>query len=266
MTQREGRVWVGTGGWNYDHWSGLFYPQHLKQQQWLGFYAQKFNTVEITHTSLIMVPSVLDQWIAQVGTEFRFSIKVPLKISQVSGVTDPHGLIQRLAHQLQPLDGLHGPVLLQIPAALHKDLGMLRNFLDSMPLIQPLVLEFRHPSWYEPDVIDLLDQACVGFCIHDIPHAETPRVVTGGMIYMRFHGAARHEDWSYNRQQLRRSADWIRAHSRHARRVYAYFNNDTQAHAVYNAKQFRLQLALNRIPIVSIPPMRSSGHSATVHQ
>ncbi len=266
MIQRQGRIWVGTGGWNYDHWSGVFYPQPLKQQQWLGFYSQQFNTTEITHASLTMVPSVIDQWLQQVGPDFRFTVKVPLKISQINSIHEPNSLIQHLAQQLQPLNGIHGPVLLQIPAALEKDLGLLRHFLDNLPLIQPLVMEFRHSSWYEPDVIELLDQACVGFCIHDLPHAETPRVVTGGMIYLRFHGATRREDWAYTRQQLRQNADWIQAHRRQARRVYAYFNNDTQAHAVHNAKQFRMLLALNRIPIVTIPPKHSSGNSVVVHQ
>ena len=250
MTQREGRIWVGTGGWNYDHWSGRFYPRGLKQTQWLGFYDRQFNTVEITHASLMMVPSVLNNWIEQVGMGFRFSVKVPLKRSQIHHAGDPSGPIRRLSEQLRPLEGLLGPVLLQIPASQSKDLVLLHDLLNHLPLNQSLVMEFRHPSWYEQDVFDLLDRARVGFCIHDLPQVETPRMMTGGIIYMRFHGASQREDWSYTRQQLRRGADWIQ----------------TQGHAVTNARQFRLLLALNRIPIISMPPKRSSGHSVPVHQ
>jgi uncharacterized protein YecE (DUF72 family) len=132
-----------------------------------------------------------------------------------------------------------GPVLYQLPPSLHKDLDRLEAFIKLLPKRKTAVFEFRHQSWYEDDTFRLLDKSGVGFCVHDLSGNESPRAVTGGVIYVRFHGTTGRYAGSYPESQLQDWADWLKDQAKNVRAVYAYFNNDVQGHAINNAKQLR---------------------------
>jgi len=75
-----------------------------------------------------------------------------------------------------------------LPPSLHRDLVRLDDFIASIPLRDRTVFEFRHASWYGQDTFDLLNERGVALCIHDMGEKAPPRVVTGGRVYIRFHG------------------------------------------------------------------------------
>jgi uncharacterized protein YecE (DUF72 family) len=139
-----------------------------------------------------------------------------------------------------------GPVLYQLPPSLQKDLDLLRNFVRLLGKKSTTVFEFRHKSWFSGDVLSLLDESGCNFCVHDMAGIETPRVVTGGIIYIRFHGPTGKYAGNYSKTSLRDWAGWIRANIEKARGVYVYFNNDTNAYAVNNAKTLKEQLFVSR--------------------
>jgi uncharacterized protein YecE (DUF72 family) len=104
--------------------------------------------------------------------------------------------------------------------------------------------KFRHDSWYEDDTFELMDRLGVGFCVHDLASKESPKTVTGGVVYVRFHGTTGRYSGSYSKTQLHSWAKWLKAQAPKIRAIYAYFNNDVSGHAVRNAKTLRCELAI----------------------
>jgi uncharacterized protein YecE (DUF72 family) len=128
-------------------------------------------------------------------------------------------------------------------------LDLLANFIKFLPKKKTSFFEFRHKSWYEDDTFELMRQLDVGFCIHDMPDRESPRVVTGNVIYVRFHGTTGRYAGNYTKSLLQNWAKWLKGEAPNVRAIYAYFNNDIGGHAIKNAKQLREQLLPNKVSV-----------------
>jgi uncharacterized protein YecE (DUF72 family) len=103
------------------------------------------------------------------------------------------------------------------------------------------VLEFRDASWLHDDVFELLDRHRVAHCIHDMGGTWTPQAVTARVVYVRFHGDARHGgDYPHHalREWAGRIADWRGRHD-----VFVYFNNDIGGYAIENARALKRMVA-----------------------
>ena len=130
-----------------------------------------------------------------------------------------------------------------LPPSFHRDIEKLEAFCG---LVQGKGLgffEFRHASWYCQDTYDLLNRFGLGFCVHDLGGLETPRIVTGNMIYVRFHGTTGKYSGKYSKAAMRNWSDWIGEHMEGMTHIYAYFNNDINAYATDNARLLRDMLA-----------------------
>ncbi len=103
------------------------------------------------------------------------------------------------------------------------------------------VFEFRHKSWYDEDTFKLLAESGAAFCIHDLGGLKTPRVITGDVIYIRFHGPTGRYAGNYTKKALKDWATWIKENISKVTAVYTYFNNDYNAYAVNNAKTLKGQ-------------------------
>ena len=155
-------------------------------------------------------------------------------------MNDPSAL-ERFSESVSILAEKLGPVLYQLPPSLHKDLDLLRAFVELLPEELAAVFEFRHKSWFSEDTFELLNQFNVGFCIHDMQGVPSPRVVTADIIYIRFHGTTDKYAGSYSKSALQSWAGWIKEHIKKVRNVYVYFNNDADANAVRNARTLKEQ-------------------------
>jgi uncharacterized protein YecE (DUF72 family) len=227
---------IGTSGWHYDHWKGRFYPDKLAKTKWLQHYAQSFNTVEINNTYYHLPrATTVENWRAQAPPGFVYAVKANRYITHMKKLRDAGEEVGRFFDVIHLFGPTLGPILYQLPPSLHKNLDLLDAFLRLLPRGPAAVFEFRHASWYEQDTLDLLNQHAVGFCVHDMQGKASPRVVTGGLIYVRFHGTTGRYAGSYPDEMLQEWADWLWLQSQTARAVYAYFNNDVEGHAVANA-------------------------------
>lgn len=150
-------------------------------------------------------------------------------------------MLERFFERINILAEKLGPVLYQLPPSMHKDLDLLASFIKLLPKKQLGIFEFRHESWYCDDTFTMLDKSGVGFCIHDMPGKETPRIITGDVIYIRFHGPTGKYQGNYSETTLQDWANWLKEHIKEARCIYAYFNNDIGGHAVRNAKTLKEQ-------------------------
>jgi len=246
MGRARSDIRVGTSGWHYHHWIKRFYPADLPKSQWFTHYAQHFDTVEINNTFYRLPKDTsVKRWRHQAPAGFVFAVKANRFITHIKRLRDVAEPLQRFCETVELLGEHLGPVLYQLPPGLHKDLELLRQFLKLLDKKRTSVFEFRHESWFCPHVFEMLHRAGAGFCVHDMPGRPTPRVVTGRVIYVRFHGASGRYEGNYTPAQLRDWARWIGDNRAAARNVYAYFNNDYNAYAVYNAQTLR-DLLLNK--------------------
>lgn len=238
-------VRIGTSGWHYDHWIGRFYPEKLRKDKWLEHYAQHFDTVEINNTFYHLPrEQTMVNWHDRVPAGFLFAVKASRYITHIKKLRNTAEEVERF-FALASLLGEHlGPILYQLPPNLHKDLSRLDEFIASIPMRDRAVFEFRHASWYEQDTFDLLNRRGVALCVHDMGDKAPPRVVTGGLVYIRFHGTNGRYQGNYPDHLLQEWADWMKSQIGDARAVYAYFNNDISGHALNNARTLKRIMGL----------------------
>ena len=236
---------VGCSGWNYAHWrNGVFYPPRLAAREWLGFYAEHFDTVEVNATFYRLPRTeVVVRWIEGTPEGFLFAIKASRYLTHVKRLTDLPEHLDRLLTRLAPLIGSPklGPLLWQLPPTFHRDDDRLASALESLPESLRHAFEFRHESWFDEAVYELLRQHGVALVIADRAGADRLRreVLTASFAYVRFHAGP--GDGSYPHSELDRWAAQLSQWAVSAD-VYAYFNNDWQGFAVENARYLRAAL------------------------
>jgi uncharacterized protein YecE (DUF72 family) len=212
----------------------------LPKSKWFEYYAQYFDTVEINNTFYhLPKEQTLQRWQELAPDGFLYAVKANRYITRVKKLKNAAEPLERFFERIYLLRNKLGPVLYQLPPSLHKDLDLLESFIEILPDKPPAVFEFRHRTWYSDDTFELLGKSGVGFCIHDMPGKESPRVITSDIIYVRFHGTTGRYAGSYPKSALQNWATWFKEQAKDARSIFAYFNNDTHAHAIKNAKQLR---------------------------
>ena len=169
---------IGCSGWQYRHWSGSFYPPRLPRRLWLEYYADRFETVEVNNSFYkLPAPGALASWHDRVPDDFVFAVKASRYLTHMKKLRTPEAPLEALFQRARELNSKLGPVLYQLPPQLHKNLERLKEFLDGV-VRHPTVkhaLEFRHPTWYEDDVLTLLEQHNVAMCLHDMSGSASPR-------------------------------------------------------------------------------------------
>jgi len=240
MSKGKCDIRIGTSGWYYNHWKELFYPAELPKSKWFEYYAGHFDTVEINNTFYHQPKQEsIKRWQRLAPEHFIYSVKANRYITHIKRLKDSAEPLDRFFEGVCLLKRKLGPILYQLPPNFHKDLDLLRSFIKLLPKNQAGVFEFRHKSWYCGDTYKLLDKFGVGFCVHDMPDIVSPRIVTGDIIYIRFHGSTGRYEGNYSKSALQNWAKWLKEHTKEVRNVYAYFNNDIDANAISNAKTLK---------------------------
>lgn len=236
MTDR-GTYYIGTSGFTYDDWVGMFYPGDLPRNKWLEHYASRFDTVEI-NSSFYHLPriSTCEKWRLRTPENFTFAMKASRFITHVKKIRNIDDPLKKFFNVIAPLSGKCGPILFQLPPGMKKDLPLLMDFARKLPAGYRHVLEFRNVSWYEDDVLAFLDSADIAFCTHDYPGLATPVTVTGGFAYVRFHGVTELYSSLYSDSELEPWAVYLAGRVEAGQDVYAYFNNDSWGNAIRNAE------------------------------
>jgi uncharacterized protein YecE (DUF72 family) len=233
------KISIGTSGWAYDSWRGPFYPPEVAKKDWLRFYATEFSTAEI-NASFYRTPTLeaVQSWKEQTPAEFEFAWKASKFITHWKRLSDKSAnSIDLLVTRLKALGRKTGPVLFQLPPQFRADRDRLASFLKMLPKRYDYTFEFRHPSWYEPAVLDVLRDRNVALCISDHHDAPSPWDVTADHVYVRGHGPdGRYRD-HYPDGTLAAWARRIRTWKRQRRDVRVYFDNDQKSAAPADAKR-----------------------------
>lgn len=237
-----GNVFIGTSGYSYKDWKGVFYPEDLPQKEWLTFYSQHFTTIEINATFYRSFPkTVFENWKKEVGEEFLFSIKGSRFITHSKRINHVEKEIKRFFEKASGLEQKLGCILWQFPKNFlftQEHIKRLQTFLSLLPSSIKQFVEFRDQSWNISEVFTLLTTYNTGWVINDSSKFPKMDNVTGQHVYIRFHGPSNLYASSYTDKQLSVWAEKIKEY-RKKYDVFCYFNNDVSGFAIKNAKRLR---------------------------
>lgn len=226
------RVLAGTSGWQYKEWKGSFYPDDMSTDGMLAYYADRFRTVEVNNTFYRMPKdSVLQGWAERVPDGFSFVLKAPQRITHHARLKE--AAIDSLDYLLRTAAALGdrlGPILFQLPPNMKKDAARLAGFLEHVPPGTRAAFEFRHASWLDDDVYDLLRGHDIALCIASTADEETPFHATAGYGYLRLRKEA------YDEGELETWAERIKA--RQWSDAYVFFKHEDEGTGPRLAKRF----------------------------
>jgi uncharacterized protein YecE (DUF72 family) len=224
---------VGTSGWSYDHWRGVFYPPGVGSTRWLRYYAERFTSVEV-NASFYRLPTerMLSRWVEETPDHFAFVLKGSRLITHARRLDAAEALRTFIARSRTLGPKLHA-MLWQLGPTFERDSRRLEHFLTELPGDVAHAFEFRHPSWGHPD-IDALLQAASAARVLTAP-GSPPHEIAGPVAYVRFHGRDGDPAYGYPMVALREWADFLAEADRRGLLAFAYFNNDGDGKAPRDA-------------------------------
>ena len=216
-------LYVGTSGYSYKEWKGSFYPEKLAAKDMLTYYASKLPAVELNNTFYRLPKrSVVESWKAQVPETFRFCVKASQGITHFKRLKDAEDATKYMLDTVSALDDRLGVVLYQLPPNMKKDLDRLETFLKQLPANPPAAFEFRHPAWFDDDVIQLLRGQNIALCVSDtddLPASHIERTADWGYLRLR--------RVEYTTAQLR---EWIkRMKAQDWKTAFVFFKHEDEA-------------------------------------
>ena len=194
--------YVGTSGFSYKEWKGVFYPEKLRNQDMLAWYATRLTAVEINNTFYRMPKrDVMRAWAAEVPDNFRFIIKASRRITHFKRLKETDEPMGFLFQSSAELGEKLGAILFQLPPNMRADIPRLRQFVSLIPPGVPTAMEFRHESWFDDDVFDCLREKNIAICHADSEDSALPFAVTADWGYLRLRRPR------YDKRSL---AKWVR--------------------------------------------------------
>jgi uncharacterized protein YecE (DUF72 family) len=241
-------VRVGCSGWNYDDWRGRLYPEGVGPARWLRRYTEVFDTVEVNSTFYrLPSTSAVARWAQQTPPDFVFAVKASRYLTHVRRLREVAGGVELLFERIESLirSGKLGPVVWQLPPNFRRDDDRLGAALSALPPGRHC-FEFRHPTWFDDPVYELLREHRAALVIGDHPRWPfQAHELTADWTLVRLHQGRRGRRGNYSARELVEWADRIESWRERAE-VFVYLNNDWEGFAVENAR--RLKRLLRRPP------------------
>jgi uncharacterized protein YecE (DUF72 family) len=233
------RLWIGTSGWTYQGWRKTFYPEQVRKSDWLSWYAGQFHSVEI-NGSFYRTPSqeAIKAWKQQTPEDFLFAWKASKFITHWKRLSEKcRNSLDLLELSLKALEPKIGVVLFQLPPQFQVDRERLASFLKMLRKKRKYAFEFRHPSWYQTNILKLLADQNVALCISDHHDAPAPWETTAEHVYLRGHGPLGNYKDRYAKRMLQQWEKTIRVWQKKKWDIFCYFDNDQKTAAPKDAKR-----------------------------
>lgn len=235
---------IGTSGYTYGHWRGVFYPQDLPYRDFLKWYAQHFDTVEI-NSSFYHLPreKTYENWYSLTPKNFLFALKASRFITHIKKLKNCQEPLEIFLERAKILKEKLGPILFQFPPSWKLNLERLEEFLKLIPKGLQTTVEFRHESWFTNEVYQTLGKFNAALTFADTPSYPLVETVTADFVYLRFHGHKELYASNYSEGKLKSWARKIHKWGKTVKKVYAYFDNDAWGFAVNNATRLKILLS-----------------------
>ena len=224
----------------------------------LPYFIQYFSTVEINASFYRMPTESNGQEMARHHASF-FLYSPPncrVVITHIRKLHDAEDSTRKFLDVMAPLDTRRGPILIQLPPSMRKNVERLDEYLNLLERLGTdpwrLAVEFRHPSWLDDEVRNLLDRHKTALCIADLDYLRITEPNNVNFVYVRRHGPGGDYGTNYPADYIAADAARISAWLDQGRDVYVYYNNDAEAHAVENAAQLMHELGIEQEALVDL--------------
>jgi uncharacterized protein YecE (DUF72 family) len=236
-------IYIGTSGYAYRHWLGIFYPEDLAPNKWLEFYSRHFNAVELNIT-FYRLPSrkIFMGWYKRTPKSFKFVIKGSRFITHIKKLNGCGKPLKIFFDNACALKEKLLCTLWQLPPSLRFDLKKIKAFVALLKRRYPFCLhsfEFRNESWFKEETYNLLKENNINLCLADSPNFPICETITSSFLYLRFHGGKILYGSQYQKEELNVWAEKIRLWFGEKKTVFAFFNNDFGGFAVKNALELK---------------------------
>lgn len=244
---------IGTSGYSFADWVGVFYPETTPKGKMLDFYVQHFNTVEINSTYYrIPHPKVLANMVDKTSDDFEFMVKAHSSAThQLDKMAEDMPAYLEAIKPMADNNKLKG-ILAQFPwsfKATNQNAAHIKRCRELLSQY-PLFVEFRHSSWQRPETFEWLKRQEIGYVSVDEPRLkgllDDRAAVTTRTGYVRLHGrnadkwwngGALRYDYSYSDSELTEWVEKIQHLREDTENVYVFFNNCHEGQAVTNARR-----------------------------
>ena len=236
------KLHVGTSGYSYKEWKGNFYPEDLPAKEMLLYYSRRLPAVEINNTFYrLPQATMIENWKEQVPDEFRFSIKATQRITHIKRLNNVAEETKYLLDTSRLLGECLGVVLFQLPPNMKKDSGRLKLFLELLPSDARAAFEFRHETWFDEEIFDLLRNKVCALVVSDTDDKPLSEIIsTAGWGYLRLRRTA------YDENDL---ADWMkRVEDQKWKDAFVFFKHEDEGIGPKLAARF---LELSEPPAVA---------------
>ncbi|RLC40298.1 MAG: DUF72 domain-containing protein [Candidatus Nealsonbacteria bacterium] len=245
--EKLGKLYIGTSGWVYGHWEGIFYPNDLPSKDKLKYYSQHFKTAEVNYSFYHLPrPATYQKWYSQTPADFIFAVKASKFITHIKRLKGVKTAWKTFLENALNLKEKLGPILFQFPPsfrATEDNVKRLENFLKdirnkiAMAELLRIAMEFREKTWYNQKIYNLLKRYNVAWVIADSPRYPRADEVTADFIYIRMHGSQTMFSSKYTKKELSLLAEKIKKWQKQEIDIYCYFNNDLHGYAIENARE-----------------------------
>jgi uncharacterized protein YecE (DUF72 family) len=257
--KKGAEFYIGTSGWHYTHWLGIFYPPEVKGYNELRFFSEHFTTVENNSSFYrISKESTYKTWDRMTPQAFKFSLKLNKLITHTHRLELTDEVMDKVRFILmttQTLEEKLGAIVIQLPPSFKLDVERLETFLTfftsemrALTYAPDVAIEFRSAQWFTKEVYTLLKKYNVALVAAQSSRYPGARQVTADIGYVRLHGPEKLFASKYSTEQLEEWAAYLRTVAKKTKRIYIYFNNDFHGYALENAKELALLLESTGAP------------------
>lgn len=231
------KIYIGTSGWNYQHWKPRFY-NNIPSSRWLSHCASQFNSIEVNSTFYrLQSEKTFQRWYQQTPDNFRFAIKANRYLTHTKRLRNAEDSIALEKQHAYELGDKLAVVLWQLPGNFSKNINRLSHLIEALETWDTVrhTIEFRHSSWFDDAVAERLNQHNVAVCQSDAGDWPLWQRVTADFVYIRLHGKPHTYASNYSVTKLEKWASQAKLWLKQKRDVFIYFDNDSEVKAPFNA-------------------------------
>lgn len=236
-------IFIGTSGFSYNHWKGIFYPEDLKKEKYLEFYAKNFNSLELNITFYrLPKKETIKKWKKETPEGFAFSCKVWRRISHLKKLKSFEEDLKKFLEIMSFFGDKLKVLLLQLPPSFKFDPEKILTFAEKYKFYVPFVLEGRNKTFFEENSLKFFRENGISLCSIDSPTFREKYFYTSNPFYLRFHGSKNLYSSLYTGEELKKAVDFIKREVPENSDIFIFFNNDFNAYALQNAREISSML------------------------
>ncbi|MDV3244966.1 MAG: DUF72 domain-containing protein [Nitrososphaerales archaeon] len=245
---------IGCSGWSYKDWAGVFYPKDLQAKDYLKFYSGVFNCVEID-SSFYRIPNqfMIGQWKSKTPPGFLFSPKLPKKITHDNKLENSESTLLYFYSVLSKLGDKLGPIAIQLPPSvkLSTHLEVMKKFISQLSPDFRHAVEFRHKSWFTPEVYEMLSKNNIAMVWSFNQYLETPPEATSDFMYLRMVGDRELTEFTGiqkdRSEEMKKWASVVEEKAGKFEQGFIFFNNHFAGFSPESSNEFRRLLGLMQL-------------------